>query len=116
MRVRDVKTYCATMSVLREWGGQQQQREQRRAFDSQIDVEMLVMGVSAVADGTQPVKRRGVQTGRVAVGRSAGGGLGELKADLAPEALREPPQGTIARGRLERGPTDRAFDNERAAG
>ena len=75
---------------------------------------MLVMRVGAVADGTHAVERRGAR--RVAVGRPARGTLGELKADLGAEAPREPPQGAIARRRLERGPADPAFDLERGAG
>jgi hypothetical protein len=58
--------------------------------------------VGAVADGTQAVERRGIQARRLAVGRPARGSLGELEADLVEEAPREPPQGAIARRRLER--------------
>ena len=106
MRVTDVKTYGVSISILRERGCEQEQREQRRALDREIDVEMLVMRVGAVAHGTQAVERRGIQARRVAVGRPARGRLGELEADLVAEAPREPPQGAIARRRLERGPAD----------
>src|SRR5271166_4093978 len=116
MRATEVKTYGVSMSILCERGCEQEQREQRRALDREIDVEMLVMRVGAVANGTQAVERRGIQARRVAVGRPARGSLGELEADLAAEAPREPPQGPIAWRRLESGPPDPAFDYERAAG
>src|SRR5690242_16896950 len=62
--------------------------EQSRTWLERGDVELLIMGVRALAVDTEPVERTGVGRSEIAVRAAAGMGIDQLKAELGGERLR----------------------------
>src|SRR5438105_10362867 len=56
--------------------------EQPRARFERRDIELLVMGVRALAVDAEPVERRGVGGGEITVRAAAGVNVDQLEADL----------------------------------
>src|SRR3982751_5873791 len=62
--------------------------EQPRARFERRDIELLIMGVRALAVDAEPVERRGVGGGEVTVRAAAGVNVRQLEADLRRNRLR----------------------------
>src|SRR3954454_13903648 len=62
--------------------------EQPRARFERRDIELLIMGVRALAVDAEPVERRGVGGGEVTVRAAAGVNVHRIEADLRGNGLR----------------------------
>src|SRR3954463_8084379 len=61
--------------------------EQPCARFERRDIELLIMGVCALAVDAEPVERAGVGSGEIAVRAASGIGVDQLEADLGRESL-----------------------------
>src|SRR5207253_10703919 len=71
----------------RDWRGASSQRlvqpvQQPRPRLDRGDVDLLVMGMRAFAVDAEPVERRRVRRGEIAVGAAAGGYVHEIEAEF----------------------------------
>ena len=85
--------------------------EQPRARFERRDIELLVMGVRALAVDAEPVERRGVGGGEITVRAAAGVNVEQLETDLRGNGLCMFVQRGACIALLIRRPVQLAFDD-----